>query len=129
MIANKEQFDRFIDILPDLEKDEVYFVSLSARNKYLTEDERKEFSLGRTEMFSREIARDKSGLYYVMNKLKASLEYRRTKNGKEIPSKSLVVYANINPSSTIKAYQSFKQEMDKQIDNILDTFLNANTKF
>jgi hypothetical protein len=125
MIANKEQFDRFIDILPDLEKDEVYFVSLSARNKYLTEEERKEFSLGRTEMFSREVARDKLGLYYAMDKLKASLEYRKTANSKEIPSKCLVVYANINPSSTIKAYQLFKQAIDKEVNDVMQALLNS----
>jgi hypothetical protein len=125
MIVDRKQFDAFINILPDLKQDEVYFFSLSARNKYLTAEERQEYALGRTEMFSREIARDKEGIYYVMNKLKASLQYRKTNNGKTIPEKALVIYANINPSSTIKAYQLFKQEIDKQVNDVINTFLNS----
>jgi hypothetical protein len=125
MIVDRAQFDKFVEILPDLKNDELYFFSLSARNKYLSAEERKEFALGRTEMFSREIARDKEGIYYIMNKLKSSLQYRVTANGKPIPERALVVYANINPSSTIKAYQLFTQEIDKQINEVVHTFLNT----
>jgi hypothetical protein len=125
MIVDKTQFDKFIEILPDLEKDEVYFTSLSARNKYLTAEERIEFSLGRTEMFSREIARDKEGLYYAMRKLRASLQYRKTNNGKDVPEKCLVVYININPSSMIKAYQMFTNEMNKEIGFITSAYMSG----
>jgi hypothetical protein len=124
MIVDKNQFDKFIEILPDLQKDEVYFVSLSARNKYLTQEERDEFSLGRTEMFSREVARDKEGLYYAMKKLRTSLQYKHTNNGKEIPEKAIVVYGNINPSSMVRAYQLFTQEIDKEIGFITAAYMN-----
>lgn len=125
MIVDKKQFDKYVEMLPDLKKDEVYFVSLSARNKYLTQEERDEFSLGRTEMFSREIARDKEGLYYAMKKLRASLQYRRTNNGKEIPEKAIVVYGNINPSSMLKAYQIFVQEMNHEVGEITSALMNG----
>jgi len=125
MIIDKDQFDKFVEMLPNLKKDEVYFVSLSARNKYLTQEERDEFSLGRTEMFSREIARDKEGLYYAMRKLRASLQYRRTNNGREIPEKAIVVYGNINPSSMLKAYQNFVQEMNHEVGEITSALING----
>lgn len=48
LIHNREEYNKFINILPDLKDDEVYFLSLSARNKYLTDAERTLFGLGRT---------------------------------------------------------------------------------
>jgi len=114
MIVDQKQFSLFASMLPELERDEVFFLSLSTRNKYLSAGEREEFSLGRTEMFSRMIAYDKDGLSYAMEKLRSSLQHRRTRNGKEIPEKSLVCYANVNPSSMLRAYTTFKKEMDEE---------------
>lgn len=119
MIIDKEQFDAFVEWLPELEHDEVYFLSLSARNKYLTGEEREFYGLGRTEMFSRFTAFDKEGIEYVMKKLQASLNYRTTKIGKQIPSKALVTYMNVNPCSTINAYNEFKGQMDNIIAEML----------
>lgn len=112
MINSDHHFEQFVDWLPELQRDEVYFVSLAARNKYLTPEERHQYGLGRTEMFSRQVAYDKPGLHYVMQKLQASLSYRRTRAGHEIPRKALVVYMNVNPCSTIDAYHLFKTQMD-----------------
>ena len=123
MISDQNIFKRYVDWLPAPILDEVYFVSLSARNKYLTPQEREYYGLGRTEMFSREIARDKPGLSYVMSKLQASLAYRRTRTGKEIPHGALVVYMNVNPSSTIAAYQTFKHQMDTILQEALTAAL------
>ena len=54
LLYSKEELERFINYLPQLDKDELWFASLSARNKYLTEDERTYYCLGRSEMFARE---------------------------------------------------------------------------
>lgn len=119
LIKDREEFNKLISILPDLNKDEVYFISLSARNKYLTMDERKEYSLGQTEMFGREIAQSKDKLYnYTIKKLEATLSYKTTRNGKPIPDKSLICYININPSSMVKAYYQFQKEMNNQMSEI-----------
>ena len=56
MIEDRKHFEKFISKLPTLRMDEVSFISLSARNKYLTNEERLTLGLGRTEMFGREIA-------------------------------------------------------------------------
>lgn len=118
MIEDEEQFKKFLDILPDLEKDEIYFCSLSARQKYLDDKEREYYGLGRTEMFSREIARSKHGLYLTLAKMKKSLLYRKTNLGLDIPKKCLVTYININPSSSIKAFMNFNKDMSKNMLNI-----------
>ena len=121
MIANLEIFDRFRNLLTDLKNDEVYFISLSARNKYLTDEEREYYGLGRTEMFARTLIRDKYDMEYPMRKLKSALGYKRTKNGYEIPEKCLVTYININPSSII-----FKKKWIMKFHTFHDSFLFEN---
>lgn len=118
LIQDREQFNNFIDILPDLQNDEVYFISLSARNKYLTKEEREFYGLGRTEMFARNIVRNKYDFEYVLSKLESALTYKLTKNKQKIPEKALVIYININPSSMIKAYFNLMQEMNKEMNDI-----------
>jgi len=86
MIKDNNEFEKFLNILPDLQKDEVYFVSLSARNKLLTPEERSFYSLGRTEMFARETAFSKEDLEKKIKvNLSDRLKSKRTNNGKEIP--------------------------------------------
>lgn len=127
LIQDQEQFNLFVDILPDLIRDEVYFLSLSARNKYLTDAEREEFDLGRTEMFSRQIAFDKEGIKLAMDRMRADLDVRRTRNGSLIPEKCLVVYMNIHPSSTVKAYRAFSGQMDRHYEEAFMGTLNGST--
>jgi len=125
LIKNREMYDTFIELLPELERDEVYFLSLSARNKYLTENEREAYSLGKTEMFSRHIAHDKEGIEYAIKKMEAELEVKTTRGGHRIPEKALVVYFNIHPSSMIKAYTSFKQQMNSHYDEIIKSLMKG----
>ena len=125
LIVDQTHFDRFVNILPELLRDEVYFLSLSARNKYLTDDERTHFDLGRTEMFSRQIAFDKDGIKLAMDRMMADYEVRRTRNGSRIPERCLVVYANVHPSSTVKAYRAFSVQMDRHYEEAFMSVLNG----
>jgi len=127
LIKDSEQFHKFINILPDLVNDEIYFISLSARNKYLNQEEREFYTLGKTEMFGRVIIRSKNDFEYAFKKLEAILNYKTTRNGKLIPEKSLVVYININPSSMFKSYYNFKSEMDKESIEVYSALLNNKT--
>jgi len=125
LIKNREMYDTFVKFLPELERDEVYFLSLSARNKYLTEDEREAYSLSRTEMFSRHIAHDKEGIEYAIKKMEAELEVKTTRSGHRIPEKALVVYFNIHPSSMTRAYTSFKDQMNAHYDEIVKSLMKG----
>ena len=61
IIYSEDELKWFFDhCVPSLKKDEVFFCSLSARNKYLTEEERETLGLGRTEMMSKTIIRHDS---------------------------------------------------------------------
>lgn len=120
LVVDQEQFNQFVnDVLPPLKPGELYFVSLSARNKYLSADERLEYNLGRTEMFGRTLS---SGDWdYTMKKLSSVLDYRTTKNGLPYPEHALVVYVNINPVNSVKACANFA----KVVNNIQAEMLNA----
>jgi len=57
IIYDEDQVRQFHALLKPLVKDEVYFLSMSARNKYLTQEERELYNLGRSEMMSRKIVK------------------------------------------------------------------------
>lgn len=125
LIHDRKEYLKFLEYLPELENDEVYFLSLSARNKYLTDDERVEYDLGRTEMFSRQIAFDKAGIAIALNKMEADLNVRTTRNGSPIPEHCLVVYVNVHPSSTLKAYRRFSEQMNRHYEEAFLGTLNG----
>lgn len=126
LIQSKEQFNQFVqNVVPGLAPEEVYFLSLSARNKYLTAEERERFGLGRTEMFGRVIGY--GDFNYTFAKLEAVLTYKRTKNGHEIPEKALVVYMNINPSNSVKAAAAFSAVVNKVQTEMLNSYLNGSS--
>lgn len=111
IIHDEEELKWFFDhIMPDLEATECYFLSLAARNKYLTSEERVEIELGRTEMFEKRIVRKKEWdrLLRTLRKLECDTRGYTTKTGSPIPSKALVCYFNINPSNTIRALANFQ---------------------
>jgi hypothetical protein len=104
LIYNEEVVKNFVEnYLPDLEQGEVYFTSLSARNKYLTTEEREEYSLCKTEMFERKLVRRKEKFLPVLRRYECDEMAYVTRNGKPIPEKAIVCYLNINPSSAVKA--------------------------
>lgn len=125
LITDRKQFLKFREFLPELERDELYFLSLSARNKYLTDEEREEYDLGRTEMFSRQVAFDKEGIAYALDKMAADLAVRTTRNGSPIPPHCLVVYMNVHPSSAVKAYRRFSEQMDRHYEEAFLGTLNG----
>lgn len=127
LIVDNNQFLHFINLLPELKNDEVYFISLSARNKYLSHKERAYYNLGRTEMFGRTLIKKKEDFGNALKKLSTISKYKTTRNGRELPKKALVVYLNINPSSMIKAYLSFQNEMNRQLQENFLSLQNGNS--
>ena len=61
IIASVGELKYFFDeVLKPLGPTEVFFLSLSARNKYLSEEKRDYYHLGRSEMFAKSIVREYS---------------------------------------------------------------------
>jgi hypothetical protein len=121
LIHNERELSTFYEqVLPPLAPGEVYFLSLSARAKYLTAEEREALALGRTEMFCRAVVRKRELDRFVRTVRKFEVAYGgyTTKNGSNIPDKSIVVYININPSHTLKAYAEFQSKMTDYIKEL-----------
>lgn len=111
IVSDESELKWFFDnVLPPLKETEVYFLSLSARNKYLTEEEREFYSLGRTEMFAKTIIRERSWDRFIrtIRKLECDERGYTTKSNIPIPSKTMVCYININPSDTFRALNAFQ---------------------
>lgn len=111
-IYDDRELKMFFDlILQPLKPLEVYFISLSARKKYLTEKERKKLDLGRTEMMCRQIIRENNYKIFLrtLRKYECHKKGYTTKNNSPIPAKCMVVYININPSNVILALNDFNK--------------------
>lgn len=122
LVKDEEQFEYFVnEVLPPLESGECYFISLSARNKYLTEEERETYKLGRTEMFGRTLCY--GDWSYAMQKLASHLTYKTTKAGLPFPEKSLVVYVNINPSNVPLAAMRFSTLVNKIAEETVRSYM------
>lgn len=121
-IHDKEELKKFFDIiLPPLNNEEVYFVSMSARNKQLTEDERLFYDLGRTEMFERKIIREKDWMNFfrTIRKFEMHEEGITGRLGVPLPPHCLILYLNINPCNMIMAWRKFQDEMTENVFNLV----------
>ncbi len=114
LIHDETELKYFFDnIVPDLKPTEVFFVSLSCRNKYLTDAEKKMFSLSRTEMIERRVIRlrDWNRFLRTIRKFETNFGSYKTKTNLDIPEKCIIIYWNINPSDTLKTYKEFSKTM------------------
>ena len=123
LIYSEEEMHKFWSLLHPLQAGEAYFVSMSARDKYLTAQEQIDFSIGRAEMFSRKIIKtyDFADYLRVIRTLEVNEGGYTTRNGKNIPEKCTIVYANINASSGIKSLKEFNQRTN---DLMIETITN-----
>ena len=118
IIGSETELRRFFDeVVPPLKKSELFFASLSARDKYLTDEEREFYKLGRTEMFERRLILERDWrLFSTTIKKYECVEGAYTcDNGAIIPSKCVMVYWNINPSNAVDAYFEFNENMAKSM--------------
>jgi len=119
LIYSYDEIEKYYNqIMFPLGKLEVYFVSLSARNKYLTEEERIILNLGRTEMFDRKTFRGDSFLKFksLISRYDSVNEVAYlSKSGVPIPAKCLMCYININPSNMLNSYFDFQKVMNEYL--------------
>jgi hypothetical protein len=118
-IHSEEDIKKFSSLIwgEDSSEEDIFFISLSARNKYLTEEQRKLLNLGRTEMFERKLIHEPDRLLKTIKRYESTEGSYLTKNSLPIPEKAIVVYANINPCSTLHAYREIQ---DKMMEYILE---------
>jgi hypothetical protein len=110
-VADVDEIRFFWDYaLAPLKRNEVYFVSLSARNKKLQEEERQYYQVSRSEMFAKQQIRHDSFKEFLKHiyRFEVNKDAYITKGGVHYPEKTLVCYVNICP---IDAYKAMKDQI------------------
>lgn len=121
-IYDESQIEKFHSLLSPLKEHESYFLSMSARNKYLTEEERQHYELGRTEMFARKLVKrsEFETFLRVLKSMQVSRGGYTSRKGVELPDRCLLVYANINPVNGIKALKEFQEKTTQMMFDMVD---------
>jgi len=124
IIWDEDEVGRFYDTVlarKPLLRNEVRFVSLSARNKYLTDEERKYYHFGRSEMFGKQVVRHDSKDAYLqaIRRYECNVEGYLTENGLPFPQHAMVCYVNINPSDVLKTLNEMNSAIDEHKDALI----------
>lgn len=121
MINDINEIKRFYDLVinTDLNEDDIWFLSASARNKYLNQAEREKYKLGGTEMFGRKLFYPSNFERYLstIRQIATGMKTRLTNSNLHYPPHCLVIYQNICPSSTKKAMCSLLKDFANLISN------------
>jgi hypothetical protein len=115
-IYDENELHKFFNIvLPPLTDNEVYFVSLSARKKYL--EEGNTILDGSSEMFERKLIEKKDWNLFLrtIRRYECSDGAYISLEGKPYPNDAMIVYMNFNPCDVIKAYEEFIMDSTKNM--------------
>lgn len=108
IILCENELDKFINFLPELNKNECYYFTLFARNKYLNTDERlslNNYTLKRFTVSKKEQIKNRIG------QLEVKKDLYLDKNNNPIPEKSLALYMGINPKNLELAQKKMAIEL------------------
>ena len=101
-----KKFVEKINSFYKLENDEVIYIALFSRNKYLSEEEKKFVDLARSNVVNRQICRGIS--FEEISRAIGKMECREgsfiDRSGNGIPNKCLIPYFSFNPVSPIDAF-------------------------
>jgi hypothetical protein len=106
IISDRSKLDTFIDFLPKLEANEVYYLSLFGRHKYCpTLSNKQDNQLNR-------FVSTKEDLVEKITRLECPLGgYKR--DGENVPQESLAIYISLNPRNLVKANKNLLLELVK----------------
>jgi hypothetical protein len=101
--------------MPPLKQHEAYFISTSARNKQLDEQEREIYQVGRSEMWHKEIIPESDYNRFIkgIRRCECNKYAYLTKANLPYPDKVLVLYINIVPTN---AYRAMQEQLKYLID-------------
>ena len=122
-LRDEEELKKFHDtILPQLGPDEVFYLMLGARNKYLTEEEKGVYNMNGSDMIRRVTVRSNefSELRDKVLDFCVPVGRYKDKNGLSLPEHSFTLYITPNPRNVRRASVGVVQK-------ITDGLLNPNT--
>lgn len=106
IIENEESLREFIDFLPELEKNETFFLCLQIRKKYLTSIR------CNAERQLRRFTSSKKYMFEQIRQLEVPFGAYKI-DGQDVPNEALVLYLNVNPRDMKKAtYNSINKMVD-----------------
>ena len=126
-LADEEELKFFWDYgISPLKKNEIYFISLSARNKLLTAEERLFYQLGRSEMFGKQQIRHDDFNIFIQHikRFECRRDAYLTKSGIPYPQKVLRIYINITPIDAYKAMKDQINYLTEVLTSLTDSALN-----
>jgi len=119
LIYSTEELEKFYTtVMMETTDDETYFVSLSTRKKYLTDEEREEYQLRNAEMYCRRTSRARTFTRFLHDIERMGVKYY-TSNGKVMPEKATVCYIMVNPRSLSLASSLFMKEMMDDVQHVM----------
>lgn len=125
-IADQDTLVRFLNILPPLEKDDVWMLILCARDKYLTDEEKKKYDLKDASVVERKIVResDIQRMMRVIKRFNTQIGSFTDARNNSLPLECFVLYMTINPRSVMRAvkhlierYLDYFFELSEAIQN------------
>ena len=123
IVADESTVQSFMNtVMPDLEsRTQSYFLSLSARKKYFTAEQRKEYALAHSEMFGRKLVSSKGGMIKALREfeLPYGMYTVRKDSDQALPTDPhvLTAYLNLYPVDTIAAWVSANQRISEALLN------------
>ena len=132
-VEDENELKWFWSKLPKLESTESYYFCMAARAKKLSEEDKKKYVLGRSEMFYPEIMYNSSGDWkfedFVKHVYKMQVDKRAflTKNYLAYPDNSLICYFYPNPCSEIACIRDFKKYTDVMEDELIMSVQKGST--
>jgi len=131
LVGNAETLKRFVrEVMPEPPEGKedymVYFLSMAARNKYLSTKEREEIGVGRSEMFNRtsvfanKMERGEAVLRAVRNMETPVGSYYGRASGEPLPDNPhvLTLYANLDLANTLEAWNAAAATMNTTFMNL-----------
>lgn len=118
IVQNEYELRNFIgNVLPELLPEEVFYVSLLARNKYLHDKS----ILAKPEVSLKRFTSKKDYLFQKIYQLETEID-NYTFEGKPIPQQALALYITPNPRNLVKATESSCHEFVRRIARPYDGY-------
>lgn len=108
IITDKKALESFIEFLPELKENEVYYICLFARSKYCKEIAH--ISSDKQQL-KRVICSRKDYILDKIRQIECKVGSFKTKKGESIPQEALALYITINPRCQTKAAYTLQKKL------------------
>lgn len=128
IIKDEKILDEFIESLPILSEDEVFYICLFARSKYLTEEQKGQMSHIKSDKAQlKRVVANKKNLKTKLKQMQCPIgsyiQYKTNVPDNPVPQEALAVYMTINPRSlSLATRNSLKKFVEMVADNTTHSF-------